>query len=488
MTFTIEPMINAGKRHVRLLPDGWTVVTKDHSLSAQWEHTVLVTADGVEVLTLGAAERAGRPEPTRHDGRATTRPTSRASPPLRADAVDWPLLERAAGRAGRGRRSRRRLPRGAAPSGAARNCSALRRRRARRDAGARPRAHFIDALLRAGCGRCTPAPRANDWRWWQSAATAAASCTPAPTSTSWCCCPSGELTEAATASIERFVTFLWDIGLEVGHSVRTVDECAEESARRRRASMTTLIEARLLAGDAGLLFAGDARARSSPEHVWPSQRVLRGQGAEQQASATSRPTTPPTTSSPTSRPAPAACATSRPSPGWPSAISAPTRSTNWSTHGFLTAGELRKLKQAQAFLWKVRFGLHVLTGRREDRLLFDHQIRLAQSFGYEDATYTLAVEQLMQRYYRTVHGRQPAERDAAAAVPRGDPRRRRGRARAAERRASRCATTTSRTVATTCSRARPSAMLELFVLLQQNPRAARRARRHHPRARPRTCG
>ncbi len=51
MTFTIEPMINAGKRHVKLLPDAWTVVTKDHSLSAQWEHTVLVTADGYEVLT-----------------------------------------------------------------------------------------------------------------------------------------------------------------------------------------------------------------------------------------------------------------------------------------------------------------------------------------------------------------------------------------------------------------------------------------------------
>ncbi len=48
MTFTIEPMINAGKRHIRLLPDGWTVVTKDHSLSAQWEHTVLVTETGVE--------------------------------------------------------------------------------------------------------------------------------------------------------------------------------------------------------------------------------------------------------------------------------------------------------------------------------------------------------------------------------------------------------------------------------------------------------
>lgn len=51
MTFTIEPMINAGKRQVKLLPDGWTVITKDHSLSAQWEHTILVTDTGHEVLT-----------------------------------------------------------------------------------------------------------------------------------------------------------------------------------------------------------------------------------------------------------------------------------------------------------------------------------------------------------------------------------------------------------------------------------------------------
>ena len=58
MTFTVEPMVNAGKRHVRLLPDGWTVITRDHSLSAQWEHTVLVTETGYEVLTLGAAEQA----------------------------------------------------------------------------------------------------------------------------------------------------------------------------------------------------------------------------------------------------------------------------------------------------------------------------------------------------------------------------------------------------------------------------------------------
>ncbi|MBU0499624.1 MAG: type I methionyl aminopeptidase [Gammaproteobacteria bacterium] len=57
MTFTIEPMINAGKRQIKLLSDGWTVVTKDRSLSAQWEHTVLVTETGYEVLTLRQGER-----------------------------------------------------------------------------------------------------------------------------------------------------------------------------------------------------------------------------------------------------------------------------------------------------------------------------------------------------------------------------------------------------------------------------------------------
>lgn len=57
MTLTVEPMVNAGKANVRLLPDGWTVVTKDHSLSAQWEHTLLITSEGFEVLTLGSDSR-----------------------------------------------------------------------------------------------------------------------------------------------------------------------------------------------------------------------------------------------------------------------------------------------------------------------------------------------------------------------------------------------------------------------------------------------
>ena len=57
MTFTIEPMINEGTRHAKVLPDGWTVVTKDRKLSAQWEHMVAVTEDGVDVLTLAAGQQ-----------------------------------------------------------------------------------------------------------------------------------------------------------------------------------------------------------------------------------------------------------------------------------------------------------------------------------------------------------------------------------------------------------------------------------------------
>jgi methionyl aminopeptidase len=59
MIFTIEPMINAGKKDIRQLGDGWTIVTRDHSLSAQWEHTILVTGTGYEVLTVSA----GSPPP-----------------------------------------------------------------------------------------------------------------------------------------------------------------------------------------------------------------------------------------------------------------------------------------------------------------------------------------------------------------------------------------------------------------------------------------
>jgi [protein-PII] uridylyltransferase len=206
------------------------------------------------------------------------------------------------------------------------------------------------------------------------------------------------LDAAGRSRVEKLVSFLWDIGLEVGHSVRTVEECAQEAAADV-GTMTTLLEARALAGNGALVES--MRAALGPEHVWPVKEFFEAKVREQadrhlKANDTAYNLEP----------------NVKTGPGGLRDI----QTIAWvakrhfnantldelATHGFLNPAELRRLKQAQAFLWRVRFGLHVLTNRHEDRLLFDHQIKLALAFGYEDASYTLAVEQLMQRYYRTV--------------------------------------------------------------------------------------
>jgi len=203
---------------------------------------------------------------------------------------------------------------------------------------------------------------------------------------------------AGSAALERLVTFLWDIGLEVGHSVRTISECREECVGDVSV-MTTLLEARPLAGDE-VLFA-TMRAALAPEHIWPVKQFFEAKVREQserhlKANDTAYNLEPNVKTGPGGLRDIQTIA-------WVAKRHFGTDTLDGlATHGFLAPAELRRLKQAQAFLWKVRFGLHLLTSRHEDRLLFDHQIRLAQIFGYEDASYTLAVEQFMQRYYRTV--------------------------------------------------------------------------------------
>lgn len=197
-------------------------------------------------------------------------------------------------------------------------------------------------------------------------------------------------------ALEGFLTFMWDIGLEVGHSVRTIDECQQESAADVSVA-TTLIESRLLAGPEALL---DAMRRAlSPERVWPIKEFFEAKVAEQTARHhryfdTAYNLEPNVKSSPGGL-------RDIQTIGWVAKRHFGADSLDeLVTHGFLTRAELRRLKAAQAFLWRVRFSLHLLTGRREDRILFDYQIKLAKMFDYEDASYTLAVEQFMQRYYR----------------------------------------------------------------------------------------
>jgi [protein-PII] uridylyltransferase len=203
---------------------------------------------------------------------------------------------------------------------------------------------------------------------------------------------------AGSNAVEGLVTYLWDIGLEVGHSVRTAQECREECVGDVGV-MTTLLEARLLAGDEAQFSA--LREALAPEHIWPVKQFFEAKVREQaerhlKANDTAY------NLEPNVKTGPGGLRDIQ-TIGWVAKRHFGADNLDGLvTHGFLTLAELRRLKQAQAFLWKVRFGLHTLTGRHEDRLLFDHQIRLAQIFGYEDASYTLAVEQFMQRYYRTV--------------------------------------------------------------------------------------
>ena len=198
-------------------------------------------------------------------------------------------------------------------------------------------------------------------------------------------------------NLERFLTFMWDIGLEVGHSVRTIDDCQRESTADVSVA-TTMIEARLLFGPESLFEA--MRRALGPERVWPTRDFFEAKVAEQTARHhryhdTAYNLEPNVKSSPGGL-------RDIQTIGWVAKRHFGGDSLEELVeHGFLAKSELRKLKAAQAFLWKIRFALHVLTNRREDRLLFDHQIRLAKMFGYEDAKYTLAVEQFMQRYYRT---------------------------------------------------------------------------------------
>jgi [protein-PII] uridylyltransferase len=203
---------------------------------------------------------------------------------------------------------------------------------------------------------------------------------------------------AGSAAVEQLVTLLWDIGLEVGHSVRTVEQCREECVGDVSV-MTTLLESRLVAGNAAQLAA--MRTALAPEHIWPVKQFFEAKVREQterhlKANDTAYNLEPNVKTGPGGLRDIHTIA-------WVAKRHFGTDTLDGlATHGFLTPAELRRLRQAQAFLWKVRFGLHTLSGRHEDRLLFDNQLRLAQQFGYEDASYTLAVEQFMQRYYRTV--------------------------------------------------------------------------------------
>ncbi len=200
--------------------------------------------------------------------------------------------------------------------------------------------------------------------------------------------------------IASFLTFLWDIGLEVGHSVRTLQQCADE-ARNDLTIITNLLESRLVAGEKQLL--DSMRERIGPQHMWPSEQFFIGKQNEQRErhnkyNDTEYNLEPNVKGSPGGlRDVQTIMWIARRRFGMRtlSSLEAP---------GFLTEGEYRLLANARAFLWQVRYALHMLSGRNEDRLLLDYQHKIAQLFGYADDDNKPAIEHFMQKYYRVVMG------------------------------------------------------------------------------------
>ena len=177
-----------------------------------------------------------------------------------------------------------------------------------------------------------------------------------------------EPTAAGKAQLSDFVTSLWDAGLEIGHSVRTVAECNEEAANDLTVA-TTLMEARLLDGPAALFTA--MQAAVGPDRIWPSDRFFEEKRREQIARHHRYDDTA-YNLEPNVKGSPGGLRDIQ-MIGWVA-----KRYFGVSTlgelveHKFLTPGQLVRLTEGRAFLWRVRFALHIIAGRREDRLLFDH--------------------------------------------------------------------------------------------------------------------
>jgi [protein-PII] uridylyltransferase len=209
---------------------------------------------------------------------------------------------------------------------------------------------------------------------------------------------SDALDDTERKQISGLVTYLWDLGLEVGHSVRTVAETGEAAAGDITI-MTNLMEARVLAGRTATFEA--MRAAIAPQIMWndeafftakfdeQEQRHARYNDAFQQLEPNIKE-----------------------SPGGLRDIHVIAWVANRHFdsvglsalvgHGFLTADEYSALQRGRSHLWRIRCALHFLAGRREDRLLFDHQKRVAELFGYTNAAHNLAVEGFMKDFYRTV--------------------------------------------------------------------------------------
>jgi [protein-PII] uridylyltransferase len=200
------------------------------------------------------------------------------------------------------------------------------------------------------------------------------------------------------APLTALLTFLWDIGLEVGHSVRTVAECVTQAVADITV-ITNLMEARWLTGSMELFFA--MQDATAPDRIWSSRDFFIAKREEQRIRNLKYNDTA-YNLEPNIKEGPGGLRDIQ-TIAWVASRHFGTDSLEELVErGFLTQQEYQTLTERRAFLWKIRFALHMLTGRGEDRLLFDYQRTLADQLGYRNDEIRLGVEAFMKDYYRTV--------------------------------------------------------------------------------------
>ena len=205
----------------------------------------------------------------------------------------------------------------------------------------------------------------------------------------------GPLEKGASERLESLISLFWDIGLEVGHSVRTVDECLEEAANDLTVQ-TALVEARHLTGESWLysrlrsafMSRLDPQAFFHAKRIEQDERYLRYQES-------------PYSLEPNCKESPGGLRDLQTILWIAQAAGFGNSWHDLHLHGFITQREAQGLARRERFLQRLRLHLHLHVGRREDRLLFDHQTALAEKLGFSGSPTRRPSEQLMQEYYRT---------------------------------------------------------------------------------------
>ena len=204
------------------------------------------------------------------------------------------------------------------------------------------------------------------------------------------------ITPEIQTPIEQFLTVLWDIKLEVGHSVRTLEECIE-AGRSDITVATNLLEARLLTGSTELF--ASLQQHTGPQTLWQDAAFFQAKLKEQKQRHKKYEHTE-YNLEPDLKNSPGGLRDVQ-------VIEWVTRH-HFRTHhlqelieqDFLSSEEIHLLENNQAFLWQIRFAIHIHAKRDDNRLLFGHQQAIASMFGYQDSEVQLAVEMLMKQYYR----------------------------------------------------------------------------------------